>query len=58
MSRSTREEVLPRLRQRYINRGREGRSRLLDEVCEPWGFSRKHADRADWEGSETRATPS
>lgn len=43
MSRSTREEVLPRLRQRYINRGREGRSRLLDEVCEQWGFSRKHA---------------
>lgn len=43
MSRKIAEEVLPRLRQRYAGRGREGRTRLIDEVCEQWGYSRKHA---------------
>ena len=43
MSRKIAEEVLPRLRQRYVGRGREGRSRLIDEVCEQWDYSRKHA---------------
>lgn len=43
MSQKIREELLPRLRQRYANRGREGRSRILEEVCEQWGYSRKHA---------------
>lgn len=41
MSRKVSEEMLPR--QRYAGRGREGRSRLIDEVCEQWGYSRKHA---------------
>lgn len=55
MSQSTREELLPRLRQRYVNRGREGRSLLVDEVCEQWGYSRKHAlkllnAKAGWGG--------
>ena len=54
MSRKIAEELLPRLRQRYMGRGREGRSRLIDEVCEQWGYSRKHAiklpeAKADWE---------
>jgi hypothetical protein len=43
MSRKIAEELLPRLRQRYTGRGREGRSRLIDELCEQWGYSRKHA---------------
>jgi hypothetical protein len=43
MSRKVAGEMLPRLRQRYLGRGREGRSRLIDEVCEQWGYSRKHA---------------
>ena len=43
MSRKVAEEMVPRLRQRYAGRGREGRSRLIDEVCEQWGYSRKHA---------------
>jgi len=39
-----------------VNRGREGRSRLVDEVCEQWGYSRKHAlkllnGKAGWGGS-------
>jgi len=43
MSRKVAEEMLPRLRQRYMGRGREGRKRMIDEVCEQWGYSRKHA---------------
>ena len=55
MSQKIREELLPRLRQRYANRGREGRSRMLEEVCEQWGYSRKHAikllgAKAGWGG--------
>ncbi len=43
MSRKIAEELLPRVRQRYMGRGREGRSLLIDELCEQWGYSRKHA---------------
>lgn len=31
------------MRWRYAQRGREGKSRLLDEVCEVCGYERKHA---------------
>jgi hypothetical protein len=34
---------LEQARQRYCRRGREGRSRLLDEVCELCGYERKYA---------------
>jgi hypothetical protein len=55
MSQTVREEMLPRLRQRYVNRGRAGRSRMIDELCEQFGYSRKHAikllgARAGWGG--------
>ena len=43
MSAKSRREVLERARQRYGRRGREGRSRLLDEVCELCGYERKYA---------------
>lgn len=43
MSQKVREEVLPRMRQRYMGRGREGRSLMLDELVEQYGYSRKHA---------------
>lgn len=43
MSQKVREEMLPRLRQRYAGRGKQGRGALLDEVCEQFGYSRKHA---------------
>ena len=39
----SRQEQLGRLRERYANRGKEGKSRLLDEMCEEQGYSRKHA---------------
>jgi len=31
------------MRERYRGRGREGRSRLIDELCELCGYDRKHA---------------
>lgn len=43
MSKKTQEEQLPKYRQRYKNRGRKGKSRLLDEFCEQYGYNRKHA---------------
>src|SRR6187431_938952 len=47
--------MLPRLRQRYTQRNREGRSRMIEELCEQFGYSRKHAikllgARAGWGG--------
>ncbi len=36
-------EHLQRLRDRYAARGKQGKSRLLDELCEHYGYSRKHA---------------
>src|SRR5260370_42045949 len=55
MSQKIREEMLPRLRQRYANRGVEGRSRMITELCEQFGYSRKHAikllgAKAGWGG--------
>jgi hypothetical protein len=43
MSRTLREELLPRFRQRYLSRNKEGKGRLIDELCEQFGYSRKHA---------------
>lgn len=55
MSQRVREEMLPRLRQRYASRGREGRTRMIEEMCEQFGYSRKHAikllgAKAGWGG--------
>jgi len=38
-----RTEALERLKQRYGQRGKEGKSRLLDEFCEHYGYERKYA---------------
>jgi len=55
MSQKVREEMLPRLRQRYAARGKEGRTKIIDELCEQFGYSRKHAikmmaAKAGWGG--------
>jgi hypothetical protein len=42
MSQKVREDMLPKLRQRYAGRGREGRTRMINELCEQFGYSRKH----------------
>jgi hypothetical protein len=56
MSQKVREEMLPRLRQRYAGRGCEGRTRMIEEICEQFGYSRKHAikllnAKAGWGGN-------
>ncbi|MGD9897189.1 MAG: integrase [Candidatus Methylacidiphilaceae bacterium] len=43
MSRQVAQELLGRMRERYVQRGRKGKGRLLDEFCEQWNYSRKHA---------------
>jgi hypothetical protein len=43
MSVTSRGEVLAQARARYEKRGKEGRSRLLDEVCALCGYERKYA---------------
>jgi len=43
MSQESRYEFLLVARRRYAGRGRQGRGRLLDEVCAICGVSRKHA---------------
>jgi hypothetical protein len=43
MSQTSKKEVLEKMRERYARRGREARSRLLDELCELCGYERKHA---------------
>lgn len=43
MSQESRYEFLLVVRWRYAGRGRQGRGRLLDEVCAICGVSRKHA---------------
>ena len=44
MQRKTeRTDELERLRRRYAGRGKEGKSRLLDEFCEHYGYERKYA---------------
>jgi len=43
MSQELKTEWLPKLRARYKNRHREGKSRMLDELCADYGYERKYA---------------
>ncbi|RMF09177.1 MAG: hypothetical protein D6763_08275, partial [Alphaproteobacteria bacterium] len=43
MSQKSKDEYVEKMRMRYQSRGREGKSRLLDELVEVCGLSRKHA---------------
>ena len=43
MTQLTREEQLWRWRARYACRNNDGKARLLDELCEQYDYSRKHA---------------
>jgi hypothetical protein len=44
MQRTTeRNDHLERLRRRYAGRGKEGKTRVLDEFCEHYGYERKYA---------------
>jgi hypothetical protein len=41
----SREEQLERWRQRYKKRGNAGKAQLLDQLCQDYGYHRKHAIR-------------
>jgi len=43
MSQEVKENWLPKVRARYEKRGREGKTRMLDELCEDHGYERKYA---------------
>lgn len=43
MSQEQKKEWLPKLQTRYERRNREGKSRMLDELCEDYGYERKYA---------------
>ena len=43
MSREIKSDLLPKLQARYAKRGKEGKSRMLDEMCEDHGYDRKYA---------------
>jgi hypothetical protein len=45
MKKLSREEQLTKLRIRYAHRQAEGKARILDELCEQYGYHRKHAIR-------------
>ena len=54
-----RNEQLERLRERYRGRGKEGKTRLLNEFCEQYGYERKYAIKllGDEAGSLSRNSP-
>lgn len=43
MSREIKEDLLPQLKARYAKRGREGRSHMLNELCQDYHYERKYA---------------
>jgi len=43
MSNELKADLLPKLRTRYARRGREAKSRMLNELCEDYGYERKYA---------------
>ncbi len=43
MSRELRKDWIPKLQARYAGRGREGKSRMLDELCQDYEYERKYA---------------
>jgi hypothetical protein len=43
MSKELKKDWLPKLQERYARRHREGKSRMLDELCEDYEYERKYA---------------
>jgi len=43
MSKELKKECLAKLIGRYARRNREGKSRMLDELCDDFGYERKYA---------------
>jgi hypothetical protein len=43
MSKELKRDWLPKLQERYAHRNRQGKSRMLDELCEDYEYERKYA---------------
>jgi len=43
MSQALRKDWIPKLQARYAGRGREGKGRMLDELCQDYEYERKYA---------------
>ena len=43
MSKELKKDCLPKLQARYLRRGREGKTRMLDELCDDYKYERKYA---------------
>jgi len=43
MSKELKKDCLPKLQARYLRRSREGKSRMLDELCDDYKYERKYA---------------
>ena len=43
MSRDIKDDLLPKLQDSYARRNREGKTRMLDELSEDYGYERKYA---------------
>src|SRR5439155_9738512 len=43
MSKELKKEWLPKLQVRYARRNREGKTRMLDELCDDYEYERKYA---------------
>src|SRR3954453_21516023 len=43
MSKALKKEWLPKLQARYAQRNREGKTRMLDELCDDYEYERKYA---------------
>lgn len=43
MSLIIQKEMLPRMRWRYARREKKGKTSLINELCEQWGYERKYA---------------
>jgi hypothetical protein len=43
MSKELKKDWLPKLQARYLRRHREGKSRMLDELCDDYQYERKYA---------------
>ena len=40
-NRTIKDDLLPKLQARYERRHRDGKTRMLDELCEDYGYERK-----------------
>ena len=45
MTKAIKDDLLPKLRARYARRQREGKTRMLDELCADYGYERKYASK-------------